>query len=85
MGGKSVSAPKCTATSSDIPRVCYLAPTVPLVKQQAAFINSQLGNMLRTKSYTGDDMVDLWDETQWLKEFNSQDVLVMTRTCIWCH
>ncbi|KZV99118.1 hypothetical protein EXIGLDRAFT_640865 [Exidia glandulosa HHB12029] len=58
--------------------VCYLAPTVPLVRQQAAFIHSQLGHVLKTKSFTGEDMVDLWDEAQWLKEFASLDVLVMT-------
>jgi len=49
---------------------------VPLVDQQATFIESQVP--LRVRRYFGQMGVDLWDRSRWEREFEEVDILVMT-------
>ena len=50
--------------------------TVPLAIQQAKVIDKHTD--LKVKHYIGEMGVDLWDKTVWQKEFNENNVLVMT-------
>lgn len=49
---------------------------VPLAEQQMNVIDKNLP--LDVKFFTGDMGVDFWNRDQWIKEFNANDVLVMT-------
>ena len=49
---------------------------MPLAEQQAKAVSQNTS--LKVKHYTGDMGVDFWDKHTWRKEFNENDVLVMT-------
>uniref|UniRef100_T1J619 Dicer-2 n=1 Tax=Strigamia maritima TaxID=126957 RepID=T1J619_STRMM len=57
-------------------RTFFLAKTVPLVAQQATVIRQHTG--LQVGHYTGADNVDAWDLDVWKREFEKNEVLVMT-------
>uniref|UniRef100_A0A7M5VDW2 Uncharacterized protein n=1 Tax=Clytia hemisphaerica TaxID=252671 RepID=A0A7M5VDW2_9CNID len=57
-------------------RTFFLVNTVPLAEQQAKAVSQNTS--LKVKHYTGDMGVDFWDQDTWVKEFNENDVLVMT-------
>ncbi|XP_003746827.1 endoribonuclease Dicer-like [Galendromus occidentalis] len=56
-------------------RSVFLAPTVPLVKQQAAVIKIHVD--AEVGCYFGGDTVDNWQESEWRREIEKNNVLVM--------
>ncbi|KAK9865889.1 hypothetical protein WJX84_003096 [Apatococcus fuscideae] len=61
---------------SDKKVTVFLAPRVSLVHQQADVVRKHLD--LRIGTYFGEMNVDCWNKVQWLKEWNSKDVMIMT-------
>ena len=63
--------------------ILFLANTVSLVHQQAAFIKQQTELEVRAYSGMGLDesgnRIESWNSNRWSREFNSADVLVITR------
>jgi ERCC4-related helicase len=63
--------------------VVFLANTVSLVHQQAAFIKEQTELDVRAYSGMGNDAsgnrIDSWDAVRWSIEFQEADVFVLTR------
>ncbi|XP_057315255.1 endoribonuclease Dicer-like isoform X2 [Hydractinia symbiolongicarpus] len=57
-------------------RTFFLVNTVPLVYQQQRAIADHTS--LKVGFYSGDMGVDFWNKTRWQKEFNENDVLVLT-------
>jgi endoribonuclease Dicer len=62
--------------SESAKRAIFLAPTRPLVEQQAEAIKNHFP--LKVGKYTGDKNVDNWDQNEWNKELEENKVLVMT-------
>ena len=56
--------------------LCLLLFSVPLASQQAKVIDKHTD--LKVKHYVGEMGVDFWDKDIWEKEFNDNNVLVMT-------
>ncbi|OQR79479.1 endoribonuclease Dicer-like [Tropilaelaps mercedesae] len=61
-------------------RTVFLAPTVPLVQQQAAYIARHIAG--RVRSFVGAMRVDDWSGRQWSQQFEENNVLVMTPTIL---
>ncbi|XP_028968970.1 endoribonuclease Dicer [Galendromus occidentalis] len=61
-------------------RSVFLAPTVPLVQQQTAYLKRHLNASVA--SFVGAMRVDDWTGTQWWQEFDQHNVLVMTPTIL---
>lgn len=55
-------------------RSIFAVNTVALVTQQAEYISRHTG--LSCKGYSGDMMVDFWQEQQWLTEIEEHQVLI---------
>ncbi|XP_022643620.1 endoribonuclease Dicer-like [Varroa destructor] len=61
-------------------RTVFLAPTVPLVQQQAAYLTRHITG--RVRSFVGAMRVDDWSGRQWYQQFEENNVLVMTPTIL---
>jgi ERCC4-related helicase len=63
--------------------VIFLTTTVPLGQQQAEFISKQTGLTVRQFAGRAQDtagkQIDTYNHTEWKVQFDSTDVLVMTR------
>lgn len=57
-------------------RTIFAVNTVPLVDQQCAYIARHTD--LTCQGYSGDMNVDFWTKNEWMKEIESNQVLVMT-------
>ncbi|XP_068738102.1 endoribonuclease Dicer-like [Montipora capricornis] len=57
-------------------RTFFLVNTVPLASQQAKVIGKHTD--LKVQHYVGEMGVDFWDKYKWQKQFNENNVLVMT-------
>lgn len=55
-------------------RSIFIVNTVALVEQQSAYISRHTD--LTCKGYSGDMMVDFWQEQQWITELEQQQVLI---------